>query len=80
MLLRLLTSTEPYTAESEDKKAMNNKEIREKIEKKRLKHYEVAQAIGITQYTFSHWLQTEMDTEKKSIVLKAIDSIKIQQR
>ena len=77
MLLRLLTSTEPYTAESEDKKAMNNKEIREKIEKKRLKHYEVAQAIGITQYTFSHWLQTEMDTEKKSIVLKAIDSIKI---
>lgn len=77
MLLRLLTSTEPYTAESEDKKAMNNKEIREKIAKKRLKHYEVAQAIGITQYTFSHWLQTEMDTEKKSIVLKAIDSIKI---
>ena len=77
MLLRLLTSTEPDTAESEDKKAMNNKEIREKIAKKRLKHYEVAQAIGITQYTFSHWLQTEMDTEKKSIVLKAIDSIKI---
>ena len=77
MLLRLLTSIEPDTAESEDKKAMNNKEIREKIEKKRLKHYEVAQAIGITQYTFSHWLQTEMDTEKKSIVLKAIDSIKI---
>lgn len=77
MLLGLLTSTEPYTAESEDKKAMNNKEIREKIAKKRLKHYEVAQAIGITQYTFSHWLQTEMDTEKKSIVLKAIDSIKI---
>lgn len=77
MLLRLLTSTGPYTAESEDKKAMNNKEIREKIAKKRLKHYEVAQAIGITQYTFSHWLQTEMDTEKKSIVLKAIDSIKI---
>lgn len=77
MLLRLLTSTESYTAESEDKKAMNNKEIREKIAKKRLKHYEVAQAIGITQYTFSHWLQTEMDTEKKSIVLKAIDSIKI---
>ena len=77
MLLRLLTSIEPCTAEREDKKAMNNKEIREKIAKKRLKHYEVAQAIGITQYTFSHWLQTEMDTEKKSIVLKAIDSIKI---
>ena len=77
MLLRLLTSIEPYKAEREDKKAMNNKEIREKIAKKRLKHYEVAQAIGITQYTFSHWLQTEMDTEKKSIVLKAIDSIKI---
>ena len=77
MLLGLLTSIEPYMAESEVKKAMNNKEIREKIAKKRLKHYEVAQAIGITQYTFSHWLQTEMDTEKKSIVLKAIDSIKI---
>ena len=57
---------------------MNNKEIREKIAKKRLKHYEVAQAIGITQYTFSHWLQTEMSQEQKQIVLKAIKDLEEQ--
>ena len=77
MLLGLLTSIEPDTAESEDKKAMNNREIRTAIFESNLKKYEIANKIGITPFTLSHWLQTEMDTEKKSIVLKAIDSIKI---
>ena len=56
---------------------MNNREIRTAIFESNLKKYEIANKIGITPFTLSHWLQTEMDTEKKSIVLKAIDSIKI---
>ena len=76
MLLRLLTSTESYTAESEDKKAMNNREIRTAIFESNLKKYEIANKIGITPFTLSRWLQTEMSQEQKQIVLKAIKDLK----
>ena len=76
MLLRLLTSTESYTAESEDKKAMNNREIRTAIFESDLKKYEIANKIGITPFTLSRWLQTEMSQEQKQIVLKAIKDLK----
>ena len=54
---------------------INNIEIREQINKKRLKYFEVAEAVGITQYTLSHWLQTEMSAERKARVLNAINSL-----
>lgn len=49
---------------------MNNRDIRELIAKRRLKHFEVAKALGVTQYTFSHWLQEELTEEKKKRLLK----------
>lgn len=52
-----------------------NQEIRQAIAGKGLRYYEVSQALGVTIYTFSHWLQTEMPTEKKERVLKAIADI-----
>lgn len=55
---------------------LTNLEIRQAINRRRLKHYEVATMLGITQYTFSHWLQTEMPDEKKQKVLKAIQDYK----
>ena len=76
MLLGLLTSIESYTAESEDKKAMNNREIRTAIFESDLKKYEIANKIGITPFTLSRWLQTEMSQEQKQIVLKAIKDLK----
>jgi DNA-binding transcriptional regulator YiaG len=54
----------------------NNMEIRQAIEKKRLKYYEVAEACGVSLFTFSHWLQTEMKPEKKTEVLRIIEGIK----
>lgn len=57
--------------------SMNNIEVRQAIEKKRLKYYEAAAACGVTCYTFSHWLQTEMKPQKKKEVLKAIQAIKV---
>ena len=54
---------------------MNNEEIRKQIEKKRLKYYEVARAVGINPQTFSGWLQTELTPERRERVQKAIDSI-----
>lgn len=56
---------------------LNNIEVRTAIEKKRLKYFEVAQALGITQHTFSHWLQTEMDQDRKERVLKTIKEYKV---
>ena len=54
---------------------MNNEEIRKQIEKKRLKYYEVARAVGINPQTFSGWLQTELTPERRERVQKALDSI-----
>lgn len=52
-----------------------NKDIREAILKKRLRYYEVAQAMGVSAYTFSHWLEKELPEEKKNMILNKIDSI-----
>jgi len=58
------------------KMKMNNLEIRELIEKKRVAYYEVASALGINVSTLSRWLRDELDDERKTRVLKAIRSIK----
>lgn len=56
---------------------MNNTEIRKLIEKKRLRYYEVARAVGVNPQTFSGWLQTELTDERKERVLKAIESFEL---
>ena len=58
------------------KMKMNNLEIRELIEKKRVAYYEVASALGINVSTLSRWLRDELDDERKTKVLRAIRSIK----
>lgn len=54
---------------------MYNLEVRLKINQNRLRHYEVARALGITEYTFCKWLREEMNEERKSLVLSAIDKL-----
>lgn len=55
---------------------MNNFDIRTAIEKKRLKHFEVAYALGISPETFSRWLRKEIDGERKKAILDAIEQYK----
>lgn len=55
---------------------MANLEIREEIKKSRLFHYEIADALGISESAFSKLLRSEMDVEKKEKVMRAIKSIK----
>lgn len=55
---------------------LNNMEIRKQIEKKRLRYYEVAQAVGIDACTFSKWLQKELDEKRRERVLDAIEKLK----
>ena len=53
-----------------------NADIRKVLIDKGIRHYEAAQACGVSLYTFSHWLQTEMKPEKKMEVLKIIEGIR----
>ena len=53
-----------------------NADIRKILIDKGIRHYEAAEACGVSLYTFSHWLQTEMKPEKKTEVLKVIEGIR----
>ena len=53
---------------------VNNIEVRNLIQKKRLKYFEVAAAVGINPCTLSHWMQTELNDKRKKKILKAIDN------
>lgn len=50
-----------------------NVEIRQAIERKRIRHYEIAKKLGISPYTFSVWLRYELTPEKKEKVLGVIN-------
>lgn len=54
---------------------MANAEIRELIRKKRLRHYEIAKALGVNEFTFSRWLRNELPDEKKRKIIEAIEQI-----
>ena len=54
---------------------MKNLEIRTKIKEKRLYQYEVAEKLGISEYTFCVWLRKELSAERKNAVLAAIDEL-----
>ena len=58
------------------KMKMNNLEVRELIERKRVNYYEIANELGIDRSTLSRWLQTELTDERKTKVIRAIKSIK----
>ncbi|MGF3075967.1 hypothetical protein [Facklamia sp. P12934] len=55
-----------------------NKTIRKKIKDAGLKHWQVAQQIGITAGTLVLWLRTPLKPERKARVLEAIEALKAQ--
>lgn len=57
---------------------MKNVEIREILRKKRVFNYEVAQQLGITEFTFCRWLRDELSDERKRLVLEAISRIVVE--
>lgn len=54
---------------------MFNSEIRNVISDNRLKYWEVAEKIGISDSRFSVWLRKELEGERKERTLKAIDEL-----
>lgn len=54
---------------------MNNTEIRNLIKKYRLYFYEVAEKVGITEYTLSRWMRKELSETQKQRVLTAVSEL-----
>ena len=54
---------------------MNNFEIREAMKDNRLYNYEVAAALGVSEFTLSRKLRNELGQEEKTKVLEAIEKL-----
>ena len=54
---------------------MANLEIRNLLRQKRIRHYEVASALGISEGTFCKWLRSELPPDKQKKFLEAIVEI-----
>lgn len=54
---------------------MKNIELRQLINDKRLKFYEIAREIGIAPTTFTIWMRDELTDDKKEKVMRAIDNL-----
>lgn len=54
---------------------MKNQEIRNRIIKAGLKHWQVAEATGVSQYTLCVWLRTELTGERLKRVESVIDRL-----
>ena len=52
---------------------MNNIEIRQAIKKHRLYNYEVAEALGISEFTLSRKLRNELGQEEKEKIMDIIE-------
>ena len=54
---------------------MNGKDIQNLIKKKRLFQWEIAQEIGINEFTLSRWLRNDIDEAKEQMILNAITKL-----
>lgn len=52
-----------------------NQKLRNKIAQYRLRYWEVAVQVGISDTTFSKWLRTPLNDERKARVEKAIKKL-----
>ena len=54
-----------------------NADIRSLLERRRVRFWEVAFAMGVSPETFSRWLRKELDAERKEEITNVINNIKI---
>lgn len=55
---------------------MQNLDIRQLIQKNRLKQWEVANKLNISEYTFCKKLRRELAKEQKEEIIRAIEQLK----
>ena len=56
-------------------KEMNNFEIRQAMKENRLYNYEVAAALGVSEFTLSRKLRNELGQEEKEKILEVIEKL-----
>lgn len=52
-----------------------NNLIREYAKKRGVYMYQIAEFLGIGEATINRWLRSELDSDKKELIINAIDSI-----
>ena len=52
-----------------------NLDIRTAIKEHNLKQYQVAEKIGVSEFTFVRWLRKELPNERKQIIFAAIEEL-----
>ena len=52
-----------------------SKELRERMKRHKLKQWEVAAKIGVSEYTLIRWLRGEPSTEHAHMIEKAIEEL-----
>lgn len=50
-----------------------NQEVREALQNKGIKQWELADMLGISEFTLTRWLRKELTEDKKELLLKAIN-------
>lgn len=50
-----------------------NQEVREALQNKGMKQWELADILGISEFTLTRWLRKELTEDKKELLLKAIN-------
>ena len=50
-----------------------NQEVREALQNKGMKQLELADMLGISEFTLTRWLRKELTEDKKKLLLKAIN-------
>lgn len=55
---------------------MSNQEIREKAKESGVKHWQIAEALGIREDKLAKMLRHELKPETKDSILKAIENLK----
>lgn len=50
-----------------------NQDIKQEITKRRLRQYEVAQQLNVSEFTLSRWLHCELTPDRKQRIISAIN-------
>ena len=53
----------------------NNQTIRDIAKKKGVKHWQIAEYLGISEPTIVRWLRVDLSPERKEAILNAIEAI-----
>lgn len=52
-----------------------NEDIRAALRRADIRQWELAEEIGVSEFTLSRWLRLEMSEEKKAIIFKGIEKL-----